>query len=279
MMSTVTRWLSKIISKEDGVALPSVLAMLAAGSLLIVPSLNYVATNINATEIGEENFEGMLAADAGVEDALWRIKNDMPASFPFSYQITDINGMTVDVVIEEVTSISGEAVNPPAGHVDWLGLTKLVTYDSGIYNYTLSITNDGNGNVKLEKILIDFPPELAYEVGSTGGGITTDDPTVNGSPITGVTLFWEISVPLPVIPEGATDNHTFQLSGPPDVDGVEGHSFVQASRGDVSTVCDADSHPFWITAQAKDSGNTVVATIRAGVWQGDQLDICGWKVN
>lgn len=278
MMSMVEKWLSKVIRKEDGVALPSVLAMLAVGALLIVPSLNYVATNIKATEKVEESFEGMLAADAGVEDALWRIKNDMPASFPFSYQVTDINGMTVDVVIEEVTSIAGEEVNPPAGHVDWLGITKLVTYESGIYTYTMSIKNDGSGNFKIEKILIDFPPELEYEVGSTGGGITTDDPTTNGSPITGITLFWEMSVPLPVIPEGAADNHTFQLSGPPDVDGVEGHSFVQANRADISTVCDADSHPFWITAQAKDSGNTVVATIRAGVWQGDQLDISSWKI-
>lgn len=279
MIKKVRWWLSKVRGREDGLALPAVLAMLAVGSLLIVPSLNYVATNLKASEKVEEHLKGVLAAEAGIEDALWRVKNDTPTSFPYSYQISDINGMTVDVVIEEVSSISGEEVNPPAGHVDWLILTKVVTYDSGIYNYTFSINNNGSGNVKVEKILIDFPPELDYEAGSTGGNITADDPPPNGSPITGITLIWEMSPPLPAIPEGETRDHTFRLSGPPGMAGVEGHAFVQASRGDVSTVSDADSHPFWITAQAKDTSGTVVASIRAGVWKGDELDISGWKIN
>ena len=69
------------------------------------------------------------------------------------------------------------------------------------------------------------------------------------------------------------------LSGPPGVAGVEGHSFVQARRGDISTVCDEDSHPYTITAQAKNAADEVVATVRIGVWEGDQLDISSWQLN
>ena len=69
------------------------------------------------------------------------------------------------------------------------------------------------------------------------------------------------------------------MSGPPDIVGVEGHSVVEANRDDVGAVSDADSYPYSITAQAKDATDTVVATIRTGVWVGSQLDISCWQIN
>ena len=281
------KWLSWIKTGETGQALPIVLAMLALGSLVIVPCLNYVSTGLKTGEMFEKSMKELYTAEAGVEDALWRIKNDTPTSFPYSYQLTNINGMSVDVVIDQLTSISGEEINPPAGHVDWLEITKSVSYDAGIYSYTIYLTNQCTANIKLEKILADFPPDLEYEAGSTSGNITTEDPSATGSPTTGITLIWYLSPPRPTVEPGPdpgegqynTEAHTFQLSGPPDVAGVEGHSFVQANRGDVSTVCDVDSHPYTITAQAKNAADIVVATITAGVWEGDQLDISYWKLN
>jgi len=271
-------WLSRIRKEEAGLVLPIVLVMLALGSLLIVPALNYVTTNLKAAEMVEENLEGLYAADAGIEDALWRIKNDMPASFPYSYQLSDVNGMSVDVVIDGLATIFGEETLPQGDHTDWLIITKSISYDAGIYFYTLSITNNGDGNIKVEKILIDFPPYLEYVAGSTGGDITTDDPSVEGTPTTGITLIWDIPVPHPTVDEGATKDHTFQLSGPPDVAGVEGHGFVQATRQDMGTVWDGDNYPYKITAQAKDATSTVVTTIRVGVWE-TQLYITCWEIS
>ena len=185
----------------------------------------------------------------------------------------------MDVTIDEVNTIAGEEVGDSGHHEDWLQITREITYNAGIYSYTMSLTNNGNGNVKIEKILIDFPPELDYEIGSTSGDITSDDPDVTGNPTTGITLVWDIPTPHPTIPEGGTKDHFFQLSGPPDVEGVEGHGFVQANREDIGTVWDADSRPYSITAQAKDATDAVVATIRAGVWGGSQLKISCWQVN
>jgi len=275
----VRKWLPEIRRGESGQAFLLVLVMLVLGSLLIVPSLTLASTSLKTGQMVEENMQGIYAADAGTEDAMWRIINDPPASYPYNYEITGINGMSVSVVIEEVTSISGEEVGSSGEHDDSLEITKSVSYDAGIYYYTMSLTNNGSGNIKIEKILIDFPPELDYAAGSTGGNITTDDPAVNGDPTTGITVIWELSSPFPTIPEGETRDHTFQLSGPPDVDGVEGHCIVEASREDVGSVCDADSYPYSITAQAKDATDTVVATIRAGVWVGSQLDISCWQLN
>ncbi len=271
-------WLSRIRKEEAGLVLPAVLAMLSLGSLLIIPSLNYVATSLKTGEMVEENVEGLYAADAGIEDALWRIKNDKPASFPYSYQLSDVNGMSVDVVIDQPATIFGEETFPQEGHSDWLVITKSISYDAGIYFYTLSITNNGEGNIKVEKILIDFPPYLEYVAGSTGGDITTVSPTVIGHSTTGIALVWDISVPQPTVEEGATKDHAFQLNGPPDISGIEGHGFVQATRQDIGTVWDGDSHPYTITAQAKDATSTVVATIRVGVWEA-QLYITCWEVS
>ena len=273
------KWLIGIKQGESGLALPMVLAMLALGSLVIVPTLNYVTTSLKAGEVIEEKVEGLYAADAGIEDALWRIKNDKPASFPYSYELTDVNGMSVSVVINQITTISGEEVGYSGGHEDFLVVAKSITYDAGIYSYEMSISNNGTGNIKIEKILIDFPPQLDYVNGSTGGNITADDPEVSGLPATGIILIWELSPPLPTVPESETRYHAFQLSGPPDVAGVEGHGFVQATRQDLGTVWIEDTQPYSITAQAKDATDTVVTAIRAGVWEGSELAISCWQIN
>ena len=153
-------------------ALPAVLAMFAVGSLLIVPSINYVSTNLEAGTKAEEEFKGILAADAGVEDALWKIKNDIP-DFLDPYQITDINGLSVDVDIDEVNTIAGEPVDP-GDDAEWLILETVVTYDAGTgdYTYTLSASNNGSGNIKIAKILIEFPPGVDYVSNSTSSNIT-----------------------------------------------------------------------------------------------------------
>ncbi|MFC1909403.1 hypothetical protein ACFLXD_06110 [Chloroflexota bacterium] len=276
------KWLSEIRRGEAGIAIPIAMSMLLLGSLLIVPSLNYVSTNLKIGQMVEENLAGIYTADAGVEDALWRLKNDKPTSFPYSYQVSDINGMTVDVVIDEITTIAGEEVGDSGGHEDWLVSNTSINYnaETEIYDYTMSLTNDGSGNIKIVKILIILPPQLEYVEGSTSGDITTDDPTVVGDSNTGITLIWEMSpAQYPTIPIGTTSEHCFQLRGPPDIEGVEGNGIVEAHRDDIGTVWINESHPYSITAQAKDASDAVVATIRAGVWEGSQMDISCWQVN
>ena len=62
----VRKLLLELKRGEAGVALPMVLVLLMLGSLLIIPSLNYVATSLKAGEIHEKNIKGLYAADAGV---------------------------------------------------------------------------------------------------------------------------------------------------------------------------------------------------------------------
>jgi len=275
----MNKWLSRVRQGEKGAAFLIVLVMMMVGGLFIVPTLNFVSTSVRTGEVFEEKLKAYYAAEAGVEDALWRMINDKPSLFPHSYELAGINGMTVSVVINTVNTIAGQDIGLGGVHDEFLTITKSVVYNDGIYDYTLSSTNDGVGNVKVEMILLDFPPGLDYVWDSTGGDLYGDNPNVIGDSNTGITLFWEFIPPYPTIPEEATRVHTFQLSSLTEISGVEGHGCVRAYRQDVGTVWDSDSHPYSITAQARDVTDTVVTTIRTGFWEGGITSITCWQVD
>jgi len=264
-------------------ALPAVIALFAVGSLMIVPSINYVATNINAGSLAEEEFKGILAADAGVEDALWKIKNEPPdqESLPYEYQITDVNGLSVDVTIDNIDQLAGVPLDEGGGHVDWVTVNATATWDAGIWSYELAIYNDQPSVKHIVKILIDLPSGLEYVSGSTSGNITTDDPDpIIGSPATGIILIWGWEgEDRPVIDKFETKYHCFELNGPENIEGVEGHGFLLIDRSDVGSVWIGDIVPYSITAQAKDASAAVVGEIRAGVWGGGgALEVSCWQV-
>ena len=281
MINNIKKQVTDLIRKENGMVLPSVLIMFAIGGLMVVPSVSYIATSLNAGTMAKTEFQGILVADAGIEDALWKIENETPATFPYSYELTNINACSVDVTIDEIDTLAGEEITATGHHAEWFVIDELVTYDAGIYSYSLSATNNGSGNIKIVKILIDLPSGVEYVPSSTSSNITqpaNTDPVVSGSSSTGITLIWENSIPRPVIATGDTEYHYFELNGPPGIPDMEGHGFIEAQRDDIGTVWNSDSIPYTITAQAKDASNNVIATIRAGVWTGSGLDITCWQV-
>jgi len=66
--------LKRILKNESGQALVMALIMLVLGGLLVVPTLSFMTTNLNATrQIDTANLE-LYAADAGVEQVLWNVQ-------------------------------------------------------------------------------------------------------------------------------------------------------------------------------------------------------------
>jgi hypothetical protein len=287
MIKAVKEKFLNIVKQQNGVALPVVLVMFAIGGLLVVPSINYMATNLKAGSATKAEFKGIFAADAGVEDALWQIKNDTP-DFLDPYTITDINGMSVDINIDEVDTIGGVPVGSTGGDAEDLVLETLVTDDSGTgnYTYTLSVTNNGTGLLSVDKILIDFPSGVDYVSGSTSTNVTLPEyaePSVIGSPDTCITLLWINGTGShPKIGTGETKYHCFKLIGPPGMEEAieESNGFVKVKRQNIGTVWLGDFPPYSIEAKAKDDSGTVVATIRAGVWGGEGViaSISCWQV-
>lgn len=272
------KWLSVLKLGESGQAMLAVLALMVLGGFLVIPALNFASTSLKTTNMFEKKLDGLYAADAGVEDALWKLKYATPDDLPYSYQLANVNGMSVDVTIARLTTIAGEEIDQSGGHVNWLASTVSVTYDVNHYNYTLSVTNNGSGNIYIEKILLDFPPGVEYVDDSTVSEIIAGDPgTISGSSATGITLVWTGTSDR--ISPDETKEHSFELSGPPGIQDIEGHGLLEATRADIGTSWISGIIPYSITAQAKDASNKVVATIRAGVWGAIDPDISCWQVN
>ena len=93
------RTLNKLIRGEKGQALIIVLILLLLGGLIIAPLLGFMSTGLKAGQVFEVKMNGLYAADAGIEDACWKLMNgEVPdAVIPFC-NLTDVNGMDVEVI-------------------------------------------------------------------------------------------------------------------------------------------------------------------------------------
>ena len=102
----------KAIRDEKGAALVLALVLLLVGGLIIAPLLGFMGTGLIAGQVHEKRMDELYAADAGVEDAIWKIQNpdvaglppipcgDSPWEVPFECEIFGVSGKEVQVYIE-----------------------------------------------------------------------------------------------------------------------------------------------------------------------------------
>jgi hypothetical protein len=122
MRSTV----KNLVRNERGAALIIALILLLIGGLISAALLGHMGSGILAGVVHERRTAELYAADAGVEDAIWKIQYGetpvCPASpEPSCYSIFDINGKNVTVCIEYDT-------------------------DTGMYKITSIAVTDGDGD-------------------------------------------------------------------------------------------------------------------------------------
>ena len=100
--------MKNLVRNEKGAALIISLILLLIGGLISAALLNHMGSGILAGVVHERRTAELYAADAGVEDAIWKIQHPdeagylpcSPGSDPRIYTITDINGRNVQVTIE-----------------------------------------------------------------------------------------------------------------------------------------------------------------------------------
>jgi hypothetical protein len=103
----------RLIKDEKGQALVMVMILLLIGGLITAPLLSNVGTGLTTGEVYERRTVELYAADAGVEDAVWKIQNKdgylpcSPSSYSRNYTITDVNGKSVAVDITSEWAIDG----------------------------------------------------------------------------------------------------------------------------------------------------------------------------
>lgn len=105
--------MNRLVSDERGAALVLAVILLLVGGLIVTPLLAHMGSGIVAGEIYENRTGELYAADAGIEDGIWKIQHpdeaglpdipcgDAPWDKPLSYGIPGlINENSVHVSIE-----------------------------------------------------------------------------------------------------------------------------------------------------------------------------------
>jgi hypothetical protein len=91
-MKTKLKWLRN----ETGQVLILVLVLMGVGALILGPLLSYMSTGIKAGTVYENKAADFYAADSGVEDGLWQIKNDHLQTLIPSYDVYGFDKPTTD---------------------------------------------------------------------------------------------------------------------------------------------------------------------------------------
>jgi len=294
--NVMKRRLIKAIKGEKGQALPVVLVLLVLGGLLIVPCLSYASTSLNSGRIVEKNVSGLYAADAGVENALWCIKNSIE---PIPEQLPEnVNQTQVSIQTEnkgKYTLYYGELIEvgePPQIHYDYLIVDGEMVWieEAQAYEYTITVTwqaESGYPPIHLEEVGVRLPVGYGYEPGSAANpsfdnNLSTDEPddTLDGAgaPM----LSWELPPPCPdVSEEDRIATQTFYVTGE---GGLEGdYTWVKAGREEIGQVGEVIGILYGITATAtlpEDGEITARVMADAILDEGTgEIGIILWQIN
>ena len=87
-----------VIREESGKILILVLVLLVVGGLLLTPLLGLMSTGLASGQVYEKKTDELYAADAGVEEAVWRVANNLTGTGdPF---VLSVNGKDVEYTID-----------------------------------------------------------------------------------------------------------------------------------------------------------------------------------
>jgi hypothetical protein len=241
----------RAIRDEKGAALALALVLLVVGGLVLTPLLGLMSTGLLAGQVYEKKTDELYSADAGVEDAVWRIPNlGLTLNQSADYTLPDVNGKSVAInitCVSNTTQTSGcyvtgtiyyRVVSTATG--DGSG-TKIVAY---VKNTTVSVDYSGitdhvivtlgnaigqQGNAEIEPPIgsddahapvvsynESFWPQPAdliawYSLGMNGDNYTESDLYIDDFPGGVGPLLWNGRPPLNII--GNTDDLTLNLTG------------------------------------------------------------------
>ena len=148
---------SRTMKGERGKVLILVLVLLVLGGLVLTPLLGLASTGLTAGEIYERKMYEYYAADAGVENALWKLRYELPLPCPgdapgweypndgdppFEFELNDKN---VNVIIEYVENDGegGFKITSTATGDDGSS-TTIVSYVQGTYVEATETVEDGS---------------------------------------------------------------------------------------------------------------------------------------
>ncbi len=293
--------LQKLGRDEQGQAFILVLIFLLVGGLITGPLLGYMSTGLLAGQMYEAKMDELYAADAGVEDALWKIINDDASLQALEvgeesdpYYLT-VNDLSVSYTVTKLALVQGliddSDYKEDQPHEDWIDFaTPMTSEQTGTYvKYSCEITfyYDGGGNRRVQimgvffsprpndAILIEGPDEITYTPVFTDvnlENITTE--RVSG----GFTFIWRWQNNQgPRFDQNNRDgalSFTFKVYDPL-WEPLIYFGFATFKEQDISYVTNAPGSYNWlIEATAENTGARSAVLYHAGL-----LNVLTWEIN
>jgi hypothetical protein len=231
------------IRGEKGQALALVLILLLVGGLIVSSLLANMGNGLLNGRAYEKKTAELYAADAGIEDALWRIKNveltdflsgydEYDYSTPWPYPLEDhqggvaqlvlVNDKAVNVTIENVWMPMDIPAPDPGTARGIAENTSLIITGSvaGASQYQIKISYDptcaGPGNARVNTVGIWLPPGFGYVMGSSDLEKAVGKPYYSAPDVTsykgGYAVVWNFASYVTL--NGFPGSFTFQYSGP-----------------------------------------------------------------
>ena len=166
----------KLRKDEGGYAFALVLILLILIGLIIGPLLVLMTTTLMSSYYHEEWMLGFYAADAGIEDAAYKIRHSDPNLPPtagdpsYEYTIADVNDNEVTVAIENIWILEG--FETESEHQGTEPHDELVTtgHTTEAGTYQIDVAYDGTtGNLWINRIGVWLPSGFSYVSGSRAG--------------------------------------------------------------------------------------------------------------
>jgi hypothetical protein len=273
--------LRRMLRRENGQALPMALVLMVVGVMVTTVILTLTTTNLKTTQVMDQKTRDIYAADAGIDDGLWKVRyNYLPSPLlgswvettyatyeenPYTYIVHDsdnpdntvpINDRDVEVAIKPIWLLDGLEEIPtlqgrtPTDHL----LTYGTIIDNGVYE--ISILQDGSLDpLEIQRIGCWLPPGFEYTTGSSnleqGSGQPYYCIPVRSSYRGGWAITWDFAgIDYDDLPaQGNKKIVTFQFT-PGDSDLTDAFSWTRTSRDDVKLSWDTSKRTFEITSIA-----------------------------
>jgi hypothetical protein len=179
------------IRDEKGAALLLAVILLLVGGLISAALLGHMGTGILAGEVYDTKTAELYAADAGVEDALLKIQNQVeevaalhcPGNHTLPYTIADVNGKGVSVSItlvrnetsDRIYSITSIATTPDSNSQttveSYVKYTPAIPPVEPVFLFDNAIRSDTTLSSTLGTWVTSYQPALAGNI-VTGGKFT-----------------------------------------------------------------------------------------------------------
>lgn len=168
-MKTVVK---RVARDQQGAAMVLAIVLLLISGLIAAPLLAHMCSGLLTGEVYTTRTAELYAADAGVEDAVWKIQHGevilCPGDPTHNYTVSDINCNSVDIIItsiddfEGVGNLTGTYLVESTATGDDSG-TKVEAYVTGVNRYgdygdllEHILTSQGNIDVA-NKVILDYP--------------------------------------------------------------------------------------------------------------------------